>query len=69
MDASRGLGGGTTAADHYEEGEVLGRMLKASRRSHETQVEILTIPAHRPLKPIYIRNLIAFVDAVRGEKA
>jgi hypothetical protein len=26
---------------------------------------ILTIPAHRPIKPIYIRDLVRFVDAVR----
>lgn len=26
---------------------------------------ILTIPAHRPIKPVYIRDLIRFMDAVR----
>lgn len=34
--------------------------------SLETQVEILTIPAHRPIKAPYIRDLIDFVDAVRS---
>ncbi|MGA1798223.1 type II toxin-antitoxin system HicA family toxin [Sphingomonas sp. 4RDLI-65] len=32
---------------------------------HESQIEILTIPAHRPIKPVYIRDLIRFIDAVR----
>ena len=26
---------------------------------------ILTIPAHRPIKPVYIRELVRFVDGVR----
>lgn len=30
---------------------------------------ILTIPAHRPVKPVYIRELIRFVDAVREREA
>ncbi|MEG3163642.1 type II toxin-antitoxin system HicA family toxin [Sphingomonas sp. PB2P19] len=33
---------------------------------HHGMAEILTIPAHRPIKPIYIRELVRFVDAVRG---
>jgi hypothetical protein len=32
--------------------------------SHETQVQHLTIPAARPIKPIYIRRLVSFVDRV-----
>ena len=34
--------------------------------SHVSQVEILTIPAHRPIKPVYIRDLVKFIDAVAG---
>lgn len=34
--------------------------------SHPSQVEILTIPARRPLKAPYVRSFVAFVDAVRG---
>ena len=30
----------------------------------ETQAEILTIPFKRPIKPIYIKRLVAFVEAV-----
>ena len=26
----------------------------------------LTIPAHRPIKPVYIKEFIKFVDVVRG---
>lgn len=32
---------------------------------HSGQIEILTIPAHRPIKPVYIRDLVRFIDAVR----
>lgn len=33
--------------------------------AHATVSAILTIPAHRPIKPVYIRELVAFVDLVR----
>lgn len=33
---------------------------------HSTQEEILTIPRDRPIKPVYIRKLVRFVDAVIG---
>lgn len=33
---------------------------------HPTIIAILTIPAHRPIKPIYIRHLVQFIDMVRG---
>ncbi len=33
---------------------------------HRDMAEILTIPAHRPIKPVYIRDLVRFVDTVRG---
>jgi hypothetical protein len=32
--------------------------------SHPQLAEILTIPAKRPIKPIYVRRLIAFADAL-----
>lgn len=32
---------------------------------HPSQAKILTIPAHRPIKAIYIEELVRFVDAVR----
>jgi hypothetical protein len=34
---------------------------------HRSQPEILTIPFKRPIKPVYIRKFVAFVDAVRSE--
>ena len=34
--------------------------------SHPARNEILTVPAHRPIKPVYIRELVRFIDAVRG---
>lgn len=33
--------------------------------AHPAIAEILTIPFKRPIKPVYIRKLVAFVDAVR----
>jgi hypothetical protein len=32
--------------------------------SHPSQREILTVPARRPIKPIYIRKLVRMIDAV-----
>ncbi|MGE0260956.1 MAG: type II toxin-antitoxin system HicA family toxin [Alphaproteobacteria bacterium] len=29
---------------------------------------VLTIPAHRPIKPVYIRALVALADALRNDK-
>lgn len=31
---------------------------------HLSQKEILTIPAHRPIKAVYIRELVEFLDRV-----
>ena len=36
--------------------------------SHPDHSEILTIPARRPIKPPYIRALVAFVAKVVGEQ-
>ena len=33
--------------------------------SHPTQTRILTIPARRPIKSVYIDRLVLFVDAVQ----
>ena len=33
---------------------------------HDAMPSILTIPAHRPIKPVYIRELVRFVDAIKG---
>ncbi|HEX6375935.1 MAG TPA: type II toxin-antitoxin system HicA family toxin [Allosphingosinicella sp.] len=33
---------------------------------HESQARVLTVPAHRPIKPFYIEALVELVDAVRG---
>lgn len=35
--------------------------------SHPSQSAILTIPFKRPIKPVYIRKLVEFIDAVRSE--
>jgi hypothetical protein len=36
--------------------------------SHPSQPERLSIPARLPIKPVYIRKLVAFVDAVQRIK-
>lgn len=33
--------------------------------SHDSQRDILTIPFGRPIKPIYIRRLVEFIDTVK----
>ena len=33
---------------------------------HAKIAEILTIPAHRPIKPVYVRDLVKFIDALQG---
>ncbi len=37
--------------------------------SHGAVPMILTIPAHRPIKPVYVRDLVRFVDKVRESEA
>lgn len=37
--------------------------------SHSSQREILTIPFRRPIKPVYIRKLVRFIQAVGGDHA
>ncbi len=34
--------------------------------SHSSRSDILTIPAHRPIKPVYVKQFVRFVDAVEG---
>ena len=35
---------------------------------HPAMAEILTIPAHRPINPVYVRRLVAMIDAVEEGK-
>ena len=35
---------------------------------HGEMQEILTVPAHRSIKPVYIRALVQFLDAVREKR-
>ena len=34
--------------------------------SHTSQRGILTIPRARPIKPVYIRKLVRFIEAAKG---
>ena len=35
--------------------------------AHERMAEKITIPYKRPIKPVYIRRLVALIDAVRKQ--
>jgi len=37
--------------------------------SHPSRREILTIPRARPIKPVYIRKLMSFIEALGGGNA
>jgi hypothetical protein len=37
--------------------------------SHASQREILTVPFRRPIKAVYVRKLVRFIDAVRNSNA
>ena len=37
--------------------------------AHPGRRDILTIPARRPIKPAYIRQLVAYLTAVGGDNA
>jgi hypothetical protein len=36
--------------------------------AHASQRDILTIPRRRPVKPVYVRKLVRFIDAVSGDQ-
>jgi hypothetical protein len=37
--------------------------------SHPEMTKILTVPSRRPLKPVYIRALVAYINEVLGTAA
>ena len=50
-----------------------GVMFRAGKGSHcharhPDAVEILTIPARRPIKPVYIRKLVHYIEAHGGRR-
>lgn len=36
---------------------------------HIAAPTILVVPAHRPIKPVYIRALVRFIDAIRETRS
>ena len=36
--------------------------------SHPSRRDILTVPSRRPIKPVYIRRLVRFIESVAGDK-
>ncbi|WP_107220044.1 hypothetical protein [Thauera aromatica] len=37
--------------------------------SHEAVADMLSVPAHRPIKPVYVRRFVALVDKVKESQA
>jgi len=37
--------------------------------SHEAVTDIVSVPAHRPIKPVYVRQFVALVDKVKESQA
>ena len=35
--------------------------------THSQWIDILTVPANRPIKPIYVKKFISLIDTLRGE--
>jgi hypothetical protein len=33
--------------------------------SHDAMADIVTVPAHRPINPVYVRQFVAMVDKVK----
>ena len=33
---------------------------------HHAVAEVLSVPARRPVKPVYVRRFVAFIEAVRA---
>ena len=49
---------------------IIVRMGKGSHVSfnYPQSVDILTVPAHRPIKPIYVKKFVSLIDALQEEK-
>jgi hypothetical protein len=33
---------------------------------HPDVIEALSVPAHRPIKPIYVQRFVRFIEAIRS---
>jgi hypothetical protein len=45
-----------------------GKGTSHTHMRHPAAREILTIPARRPIKPVYIRKLVHYIDTYGGNK-
>jgi len=45
-----------------------GKGTSHAHMRHPAAREILTIPAHRPIKPVYIRKLVHYIDTYGGSR-
>jgi hypothetical protein len=37
--------------------------------AHDLVTETVSVPAHRPIKPVYVRQFVAFVDKLKAAQA
>lgn len=37
--------------------------------SHDAVIEVVSVPAHRPIKPVYVRRFVTLVDKVKELQA
>lgn len=37
--------------------------------SHEAATDVVSVPAHRPIKPVYVRQFVALIDRVKESQA
>ena len=37
--------------------------------SHPAVAELVSVPAHRPIKPVYVRQFVALIDKVKESQA
>lgn len=50
---------------------VMVRKGKGSHVSfgHPKLQDIITVPAHRPIKPVYVKQFVSFIDALQEDLA
>lgn len=37
--------------------------------SHQVVMDLVSVPAHRPIKPVYVRQFVALIDKVKESRA
>ena len=55
------------AASHYQV-EVRNEGGSHHVFSHPSVMQVLSVPAHRPIKPVYVRQFIELIDSVKEQR-